>query len=56
MPKKLECIIPGCDATIEAETEELVMAQVETHAKKAHPEMDLDRETIDSIRANIEDE
>ncbi|WP_267640351.1 DUF1059 domain-containing protein [Haloarchaeobius amylolyticus] len=55
MPKRLQCIIPGCDATIDGLTEEQVLAQVETHITRDHPDLELDAQATDSIRANIED-
>lgn len=55
MVKKLDCPMDGCTAHIEAETEEEVMAQVEGHARNAHPEMELDEETVERIRSKIRD-
>ena len=51
--QRLECIVDGCSATIEAETEEEVMAQAEEHAKSSHPEVELDDETVDKIKSSI---
>ena len=55
MSKRLDCIADGCDATIEAESEAEVMAQVEAHASSAHPELDLDEETVQTVREHIQD-
>jgi predicted small metal-binding protein len=55
MTKKLDCPLEGCHATIEAETEQEVMAQVEEHANSSHPELELDNETVETIRSNIRD-
>jgi predicted small metal-binding protein len=55
MTKKLECPVDGCHATIEAQTEEEVMAQAEDHAASSHPELELDDETVANIRSNIKD-
>ena len=55
MSKRLECPMDGCHATIEAETEQEVMAQVEDHAADSHPELELDEETVENIRSNIRD-
>lgn len=55
MSKRLDCFMEGCDATIEAETEEEVMAQVEDHAATAHPDLALDEETVGTIRGHIRD-
>ena len=45
--QRLECLVDGCSATIEAETEQEVMAQSEEHAKSSHPEVELDDETVE---------
>lgn len=55
MPKRLECFIEGCDATIEASSEAEVMAQAEAHAGEAHPDLDLNEATVSTIRARIQD-
>lgn len=55
MSKRLDCFMEGCDATIEAETEGEVMAQVEEHAATAHPDLELDEETVGTIRSHIRD-
>ena len=55
MTKKLECPLEGCHATIEAETEEAVMAQAEEHANRSHPELELDDETVESLRSKIQE-
>jgi predicted small metal-binding protein len=55
MTKRLDCIIEGCHATIEAETENEIMEQAQAHASEAHPDVELDAETVASIRAEIRD-
>lgn len=55
MTKTLDCPMEGCTAHIEAETEQEVMAQAEEHAKTAHPDVELDEETVASIRSQIRD-
>ena len=55
MTKRLDCIIEGCHATIEAETEDEIMEQAGAHASEAHPDVELDDETVSSIRAEIRD-
>ena len=55
MSKRLDCIIEGCDATIEGESEEEVMTQVETHVQQEHPDLDLDDETVEMVRSNVRD-
>lgn len=51
--QRLECPIDGCSATIEAETERAVMDQAEEHANDSHPELELDDETVETIRSSI---
>ena len=48
MSKRLDCIVDGCHATIEADTADAVMEQAE-----AHPELELDEATVRSLRSNI---
>lgn len=55
MTKRLECVVDGCSATIDGETEDDVMEQAKAHAAEAHPEVELDEETAASIRASIRD-
>jgi predicted small metal-binding protein len=54
MAERLECIVEGCTAVIEADTEAEVMAQAEEHAESAHPDLELDEETVENIRSNIQ--
>jgi predicted small metal-binding protein len=53
MAERLECIVDGCTAVIEADSEDEVMAKAEEHAESSHPDLELDEETIESIRSNI---
>ena len=55
MTKVLDCPMEGCHAHIEAETEDEVMEQAAEHAQSAHPDMELDDETVASIRSQIQD-
>lgn len=55
MTKHLECPLEGCHATIEAESEQAVLADAEEHAASSHPELELDEETVANIRASITD-
>jgi predicted small metal-binding protein len=55
MTKKLDCVVEGCHASIEAETEEAIMAQAQEHAAEAHPDVELDEETVGLIRGHIQD-
>jgi predicted small metal-binding protein len=45
----------GCNATIEAETEAEVMSQVEEHVAAAHPDLELDDKTVQTVRDHIRD-
>lgn len=53
MAKRLECIVEGCHATIEAESEEEVMSQATEHAQEKHPDLELDDEMAANIRSKI---
>lgn len=55
MTKRLNCIVEGCHATIEGESEEEVMGKATEHAQEEHPDVELDDETVGNIRSNIED-
>jgi predicted small metal-binding protein len=52
--QRLDCPIDGCHATIEAETVEDVMTRVRDHAESKHPDLELDDETVASIRSKIQ--
>lgn len=53
MPMKLDCPLEGCHVSIDGDTEQEVMSQVEDHANTAHPDLELDEETVESIRSGI---
>lgn len=55
MTKRLDCIIDGCDATIEGETKEEIVGKATEHAQEEHPDVELDDETVTEIRSNITD-
>jgi predicted small metal-binding protein len=55
MSKRLDCPMEGCHASIEGGTEAEVMAQAEEHARSAHPDLDLNEETVEDIRLQIRD-
>lgn len=55
MSKRLDCPVDGCHASIEGESEEAVMEQVEGHAQANHPDLELDEETVRMIRSNIQE-
>lgn len=53
MTRKLECIVDGCEATIEGITDEEILQQAEEHAASEHPELDLDDETVEELKSHI---
>ncbi len=55
MSHKLTCIMDGCDASITEATEEEVLEAAEAHAAEAHPDLELDEETVETVRAHIEE-
>ena len=55
MAKRLDCPMEGCHASIEADSEDAVMEQVASHASEKHPDLELDDETVASIRSQIFD-
>lgn len=55
MAHELDCVIDGCDASISEASEEEVLEAAEEHAAEAHPDLDLDEETVETIRNNIEE-
>lgn len=55
MSDELHCVVEGCDASITEETEEEVFETAEEYATKAHLDLELDEETIETVRENIEE-
>lgn len=55
MAQELHCVVEGCDASITEETEEEGLETTEEHAAEAHPDLELDEETVETIRNNIEE-
>lgn len=53
MSYELNCVIDGCDASITEESEEEVLETAGQHAEEAHPNLELDDETLATIRSNI---
>lgn len=50
MSKELHRVVDGCDASV---TEEEVLEAAEEHAAEAHPGLELDEETVETINNNI---
>jgi predicted small metal-binding protein len=55
MTHELDCVIDGCDASISEDSEAEVLEAAEEHATEAHPDLELDDETVEVIRENIEE-
>jgi predicted small metal-binding protein len=57
MAKELICRDVGfdCDAVVQADSEEEVMAQAATHAREVHGLQNIDDQTAEKIRAQIHD-
>jgi predicted small metal-binding protein len=57
MAKELICRDVGfdCDAVVQADSEEEVMAQAATHAREVHGLQSIDDQTAERIRAQIHD-
>lgn len=54
MTQRVECIVDGCTGVCEGETEDEVLEEVEAHVHDAHPDLTLDEETVNAVRAEIE--
>jgi len=57
MPKQMSCadVVPGCDYTAWAETEEELMELVVEHAKVAHGIQEITSELQEQVQAAIRD-
>ncbi len=55
MAVTLECndVVPGCDAVVNAETEEALMTQVAEHASSVHGLEEIDPATAEKVKAAI---
>ncbi|MFC5366262.1 DUF1059 domain-containing protein [Salinirubrum litoreum] len=53
MSLHLDCPIDGCSASIEGDTEASVLSQAEQHAADAHPDLEMNDETVSMIKSNI---
>jgi predicted small metal-binding protein len=40
MAKELQCVVDGCEASIEAETEKEILEQAEDHTGETHPDFE----------------
>lgn len=53
MPRHLECVVDGCDAVIEADTDDAIIDQANEHVEEHHPDMEVDDETERQLRSEI---
>lgn len=53
MTKRLDCVVDGCEASIEADSEAEILEQAEAHAAEAHPDLELDEDTVATLKAHI---
>jgi len=53
--RELTCVVEGCEASITEETDEEILEVAEEHAAEAHPDLELDEETLETLKDNIED-
>ncbi len=53
--KKFYCgaVVPGCQTTFLADSEEEILAKVATHAREAHGMEEVGDEVVAQVRANI---
>ncbi len=54
MALRLECIVSGCEAVVNSETEEEVMNQVAEHARDAHGLEEIDSAMAENIKSAIQ--
>lgn len=56
--KQFRCgdVVPGCETTIEAESEDEVLAHVAEHAREAHGMDEVPPEVQDKVRSLIVDQ
>lgn len=55
MTLELECPVDGCDGICSGSTEEEVLEQAEAHAADAHPDLELDEDTVETLKASIQE-
>ena len=53
MSHELSCVIDGCDAEISDGSEEEVLERAAEHAEEAHPDLELDEGTVETIKEHI---
>lgn len=55
MAQQLSCVVDGCEATITEETQAEILEAAEAHAADEHPDIELDEETVELLKDNIEE-
>jgi predicted small metal-binding protein len=55
MAKQLDCVVDGCEASITEETVAEILEVAEGHAAEEHPDLELDEETVQTLKDNIEE-
>jgi predicted small metal-binding protein len=57
LAKVLACgdIVPGCDAKVQANSEDEVLSQAAVHAREAHGIQQVDAALVEKLRASIKD-
>jgi len=55
MAQQLDCVVEGCEASITEETVEKILEVAEGHAAEEHPDLELDEETVETLKENIEE-
>jgi len=55
MSLELTCPIDGCDAVCAGESEDEILEQAEAHAADAHPDLELDDATVQTLKDGIEE-
>ena len=55
MALELVCPVEGCDAICSGDTEGDILEQGTAHAGDAHPDLELDDETVAAIKDDIEE-
>ena len=53
MALRLDCPVDGCDGVCQGGSEDAVMEEAAEHVEAAHPELELDEETVEQLKADI---
>ena len=55
MATHLDCVVDSCEVSIEADTGAEILGRAEAHAGAANPELDVDRDPVETLKAHIEE-